>query len=133
MFSESCETLVELAYKNPNFIENELESNTEGTNGLKINMAEVAKNRSRYTNLLRFSIGCEDFGDIIRDIDQALTSVLKEEKQKQRLQQQHGIIPPQLVAQPLQAQQQQPQQLHLQQQQQVQQSPQAQAQAQQAR
>lgn len=48
---EGGETLVEPTFKNPNF----------GATG----------------NLLRFSIGCEDYEDIIRDIDQAVVAVMK--------------------------------------------------------
>ncbi|QPG75238.1 hypothetical protein FOA43_002588 [Brettanomyces nanus] len=55
---EGGETLVELTFKNPNFRETQSDD----------------ENRS---NLLRFSIGCEDYADIIRDIDQAIMSVIK--------------------------------------------------------
>lgn len=48
---EGGETLVELITNNPNFI---------------------YSNDLNYKNMLRFSVGCEDYQDIIRDIDQAL-------------------------------------------------------------
>lgn len=51
---EGGETLVETVKGNPNFIS----SNLNGT-------------------LMRFSVGCEDFQDIIRDVDQALLNVVK--------------------------------------------------------
>lgn len=50
---EGGETLVEMVKGNPNFI-----SNTSGT-------------------LMRFSVGCEDYQDIIRDVDQSLLNVVK--------------------------------------------------------
>lgn len=53
---EGGETLVELTFKNPNFVDSQADQETR-------------------SNLLRFSIGCEDYIDIIRDINQALESV----------------------------------------------------------
>lgn len=55
---EGGETLVELTFKNPNFI-------------------MTRSGDENKSNLLRFSIGCEDYADIIRDIDQAITSVVR--------------------------------------------------------
>ncbi len=55
---EGGETLVELTFKNPNFVDSQADHETR-------------------SNLLRFSIGCEDYIDIIRDINQALESVKK--------------------------------------------------------
>ncbi|VEU20708.1 DEKNAAC101556 [Brettanomyces naardenensis] len=54
---EGGETLVELTFKNPNF----QSTDSDDDKG----------------NLLRFSIGCEDYADIIRDIDQAIMSVIR--------------------------------------------------------
>lgn len=57
---EGGETLVELIYGNNKFI-----SEVDNYKSLK-----------NYKKMLRFSVGCEDFQDIIRDIDQALTGLM---------------------------------------------------------
>lgn len=60
---EGGETLVELIHGNPNFNGDSL--------GLESNL-----DTSEYTKMLRFSVGCEDFQDLIKDIDQGLLSLL---------------------------------------------------------
>lgn len=60
---EGGETLVELIHDNNNFFNsssNETDLNNENT----------------YSNMLRFSVGCEDYQDIIKDIDQALMNLI---------------------------------------------------------
>jgi len=57
---EGGETLVELIYGNSNF-----------------NILMSQNNLNPYSKMLRFSIGCEDYQDIIKDIDQALLSLIK--------------------------------------------------------
>lgn len=60
---EGGETLVELIHGNPNFNDDmfDLDSNLDISN---------------YKKMLRFSVGCEDFQDIIKDIDQGLLSLI---------------------------------------------------------
>jgi cystathionine beta-lyase/cystathionine gamma-synthase len=57
---EGGETLVELIHGNPNF-----------NNEDRFNPA------SKHRKMIRFSIGCEDYQDIIRDLDQALSSLTR--------------------------------------------------------
>lgn len=63
---EGGETLVELIHGNSNF--------TNDSDQSENNLQPVKK--INYKKMIRFSIGCEDFQDIIRDIDQAMVSVL---------------------------------------------------------
>lgn len=66
---EGGETLVELIYGNPNFNNDENNIINGGNSGLF--------SSGNHRKMLRFSVGCEDFQDIIRDIDQALMSLIK--------------------------------------------------------
>lgn len=63
---EGGETVVELIHGNNNF---------------NISNDDIVSHRQipgkNYEKMLRFSVGCEDFQDIIRDMDQALLSVIK--------------------------------------------------------
>lgn len=61
---EGGETLVELIHGNPNF-----NYDSEDTSA-------VIDGDNNYKKMLRFSVGCEDFQDIIRDIDQAFLGLI---------------------------------------------------------
>lgn len=65
---EGGETLVELVHGNSNFSHKFVDDG----DSVKGNMASDAN----YKKMLRFSVGCEDFQDIIKDIDQALMSLI---------------------------------------------------------
>ncbi|KAG0683201.1 hypothetical protein C6P42_001515 [Pichia californica] len=58
---EGGETLVELIHENPIFNSENDQHNNENLN---------------FNKMLRFSVGCEDYQDIIRDIDQAFTGLI---------------------------------------------------------
>lgn len=66
---EGGETLVELVDGNSNF-------SRELTDGKIGSQRLSALSDLNYKKMLRFSVGCEDFQDIIRDIDQAMMSLI---------------------------------------------------------
>ena len=65
---EGGETLVELVHGNSNFSHEFVDGIDPGKKNLTSDV--------NYKKMLRFSVGCEDFQDIIRDIDQALMSLI---------------------------------------------------------
>ncbi|CDK29466.1 unnamed protein product [Kuraishia capsulata CBS 1993] len=58
--SEGGETIVEMTNKNPDFM-----SAVDTSEGVEVQVG----------NLLRFSVGCEDYEDLLRDLNQALRAV----------------------------------------------------------